>query len=175
MSVGAAEAEVDIANAVTQLEVFTIGFQSPVSLPDRRSRCPPSLIRAVVPTLIRFEFEGVSQYLEDLVARIDAPILDRLGNVFFNQPVFDVLQTIQFVDCAERLSSSNLWLTFFEDAYVLNHLEQKDRGEWDSWDDSTSRLSLFGDQVDVDHTQWLEHFLLFTSVQTLYARVTVTW
>ena len=45
--------------------------------------------RLVLPSLTEFNFKGDSEYLEDIVGRIDAPALDRFTITFFNQLVFD--------------------------------------------------------------------------------------
>lgn len=58
------------------LEVLRIEFESPRSRPPRESRRLPPLTRSVLPALIVLRFVGASEYLEDLVARIDAPLLD---------------------------------------------------------------------------------------------------
>jgi hypothetical protein len=42
-------------------------------------------------------FRGVSEYLEVLVARIDAPLLDKLYITFFHQLIFDTPQLAQFI------------------------------------------------------------------------------
>jgi hypothetical protein len=44
------------------------------------------------PTLTYFMFIGVSEYLEDLVDWIDAPLLNHLDIAFFHQLVFDAPQ-----------------------------------------------------------------------------------
>jgi hypothetical protein len=44
-----------------------------------------------------FSFNGVSEYLDNLVARIDAPRLKDLDITFFNQIVFDTPRLIQFI------------------------------------------------------------------------------
>jgi len=56
---------------------------------------PP--IRSVLPLLTYFKFKGASKYLENLVARIDAPLLDSLGITFFHKLIFDTSQLVQFV------------------------------------------------------------------------------
>jgi len=43
--------------------------------------------RVVFPTLTHFDFQGTSEYLEDLVARIDAPHLEDFGLTLFKQPM----------------------------------------------------------------------------------------
>ena len=61
-------------SVLTRLEFLSLEFQSPRSHLDRASRHPPPLTRSVLSSLALFGFEGVCEYLDDLVARIDAPI-----------------------------------------------------------------------------------------------------
>ena len=84
-------------SALTSLSSFWLKFQSPRSCPDHASRRPPPSTRAVLPVLRYFAFKGVGEYLEDLVARIDAPRLNTLEITFFNDIVFDTPQFIQFI------------------------------------------------------------------------------
>jgi hypothetical protein len=90
---------------LTSLESLRLEFQSPQSRPDQKSRRPPPPTRSVLPFLINFEFKGVSEYLDDLVARIDAPRLNDLYITFFNQIVFDTPQFIQFVSRTPALKA----------------------------------------------------------------------
>ena len=84
-------------STLTSLSSFSLEFQSPRSCPDQASRRPPPSTRSVLPLLTYFEFRGVSEYLEDLVARIDAPRLNSLYITLFNDIVFDTPQLIQFI------------------------------------------------------------------------------
>ena len=90
------ESTVTGLSALTRLETLYIGFKSPRSRPDRRRR-PPPLTRTLLPALTRFMFKGVSEYLNDLVAWIDAPLLDKLDITFFHQLIFDTPQLTQFI------------------------------------------------------------------------------
>jgi len=83
-------------SALTRLEYLEIVFESPRSRPDRRRRPPPPT-RTLLPVLTCFEFKGVSEYLDDLVARIDAPLLDNFDTTFFHQLIFDTPQLAQFI------------------------------------------------------------------------------
>jgi hypothetical protein len=47
-------------------------------------------------------FTGVSEYLEDLVARIDVPLLHSLNMAFFHQLIFDTPQLAQFISRSGR-------------------------------------------------------------------------
>ncbi len=79
------------------LELLVLEFESPLSRPKRESRRPPPLIRSILPALTRFRFEGASEYLEDLVARIDTPLLDSLDIALSHQLIFDIPQLTQFI------------------------------------------------------------------------------
>jgi hypothetical protein len=91
------EAIVTCLSVLTSLESLVIEFESPQSRPDRRSRHPPPRTRTVLPVLTWLEFRGVSEYSEDLVARLDAPLLRRLNIALFHQLIFDTPQLTQFI------------------------------------------------------------------------------
>jgi hypothetical protein len=82
---------------LTDLKSLRLNFQSPRSYPDRERRRPSPPTRTVLPVLTRFWFKGVCEYLDDLVALINAPQLDHLDMTFFNQITFDTPQFIQFI------------------------------------------------------------------------------
>jgi hypothetical protein len=52
-------------------------------------------------------FKGVNEYLEDLVAQINAPLLRNVYITLFNQLAFDVSQFSQFIGRAEKLNAFN--------------------------------------------------------------------
>ena len=91
------EAIVCCLSTLTRLESLWLGFASPLSRPVRvnRSLHPPT--RSTLLALTSFCFRGVSEYLEDLVARIDAPLLDNLDIRFFHQLIFDTPRLAQFL------------------------------------------------------------------------------
>ncbi|KAF8503244.1 hypothetical protein F5888DRAFT_1886945 [Russula emetica] len=91
------EAIVRCLSTLTRLERLSLVFKSPLSRPIRESRRLHPLTRSALPALTYFRFEGVSEYLEDLVARIDAPLLDSFIIWFFHQLIFDTPQLAQFV------------------------------------------------------------------------------
>ena len=68
---------------LTRLETLEIKFESPRSRPDRKSRHPPPQTLTLLPVLVDLSFHGVCEYLEDLVARIDTPLLNKLIIFFF--------------------------------------------------------------------------------------------
>jgi hypothetical protein len=96
-------------STLTKLRYLFIGFDSPASLPYQRAQRPPLLPRAsaVLPAVTHFSFCGISEYLEDLVARINAPLLHTVRITFFNQPIFGTQQLTQFIGHAPMFMSYN--------------------------------------------------------------------
>ena len=70
------EAMVAGLTALPKLKSFIIEFQLATPRPDRIH--PPPVTWTVLPALTSFRFKGASEYLEDLVAGIDAPQLDEI-------------------------------------------------------------------------------------------------
>ena len=91
------EAMATCLSVLIRLDTLNLGFESPRSRPNGEIRRLPRPTRSVLPALIRLDFKGTSEYLEDLVSRIDAPRLDCLDIKFFNQLIFDTPQLIQFI------------------------------------------------------------------------------
>jgi hypothetical protein len=96
------ETIVTSVSMLTKLEALSILFQSPILYRNRRA---PPLKRAVLPALTSFGFRGSSEYLEDLVARVDAPLLVHIAMKFFNQLVFEIPQLSLFIGRAKMLKS----------------------------------------------------------------------
>ena len=97
------EAMVICLSMLTRLEILYIGFKSPRSRPDRRY--PPPRTRTILPVLTELCLYGVSEYLEDFVARIDAPLLNKLAITFFHQLVFDTPQLSLFISRTPRFKT----------------------------------------------------------------------
>jgi hypothetical protein len=86
-------------SALTSLQSLGLHFRypRPRTAHDGRRLPPPPLTRAILPSLTRIHFNGTSEYLEEILARIDAPRLDKLDISFFNQMIFDTPQLFQFI------------------------------------------------------------------------------
>jgi hypothetical protein len=109
------EAMAACLSSLTRLESFAIEFRFPASLPDRRSRRSPPLTRVVLPALTELSFGGFSEYFEDLVARIDAPVLGPIKTYFFNQLAFDIPQFSHFLGRAGARGSPDwVYMEFSE-------------------------------------------------------------
>jgi hypothetical protein len=69
------EAMVVSLSTLTRLEKLDLRFRSPRSRADRENRHPSSLKRVVLPALTCLQYQGDSEYLEDIMSGIDAPLL----------------------------------------------------------------------------------------------------
>jgi hypothetical protein len=112
------EAMVTCLSALTRLQRLVIGFESPRSRPDRITRRPPPLTRILLPALAMLYFAGVSEYLEDFVARIDAPLLERLRMTFFHQLIFDIPQLTQFIGRTPEFKAHDKLHVSFDKEFV---------------------------------------------------------
>ena len=87
---------------LANLRSLTIEFKFRRSSPEERRPLTPTLARTVLPALTRFQFLGVTEYLEDFVARIDAPFLDSISITFFHRLIFDARDTPQLAQFMRR-------------------------------------------------------------------------
>ena len=89
------------ANALSgasQLRSLSLHF---LSFPPRRTfvHLPqPGGHHIVLPALTSFKYRGISKYLDDFVARIDAPLLGDIDITLFSQPTIDASQLGQFIE-----------------------------------------------------------------------------
>jgi len=93
--------------ALPRLTWLIIMFTSPTPPPDRRGQRRLLPIRAVLPSLTFLSFCGVSEYLGDLVARINAPSLSLVDAQFFDQLTLDASQLFRFICRSKKLRSPN--------------------------------------------------------------------
>jgi hypothetical protein len=104
--------------ALTNLEFLRLKFRYPRPRPSLESRRPPPLTRSILPSLTKVEFEGVSEYLEEILARIDVPRLNELDITFFNQIIFDTPQLFQFISRRPTLRALEKGHITFDSAAV---------------------------------------------------------
>ena len=109
------EAMVTALSSLTNLKSLYLRFLSPQSHPDRENRSPPLLARFVLPALTILVIKGDSEYIDDLLASIDAPRLNELNITFFNQILFDAPQFIQFISRTQGLKSPEKAHVTFDD------------------------------------------------------------
>ena len=97
------EAIVAALSTLSSLKSFQLQFRSPRSHPDWESQSLPPPKRSVLPALDNFRFKGVTEYLEELVTRIDTPQINYMFITLFNQIDFHCPQLAQFVNCTPTL------------------------------------------------------------------------
>jgi hypothetical protein len=190
------EAMVSCFSALTRLESFFLHFRSPESFPVREHRRPPPPTHTLLPALTQLSFYGISEYLDDLVVRIDTPLLDHLKTNFFYF-IPDTVQLVQFIDRTPKLKAHNEAHMFFYKLGVhLKFPQQFVKGleilykvvDWQvlsvaqvftsspshAFSATVERLyicdnyaSWEGD-IRVEENHWLELLRPFTSVKSLY-------
>jgi F-box-like len=121
---------------MTSLESLHLRFGSPQSRPNPASRPLPPPTRFVLPALTQLIFKGVYEYLEVLLARVDAPLLDKLYIEFFMDLDFDVPQLHRFIVNVEKFKAFNR-----ADVVIYGHYIQ---------------LVLYPNRVEVDDHRPLE-------------------
>ena len=91
------EAIVTCLSVMTKLEDFTITIDFHQHRPGQGRRRPSPDTRTLLPDLTSLKFGGFDEYLEDLVARIDTPLLNELVITFFHQQIFHTPRLAQFI------------------------------------------------------------------------------
>ncbi|KAH9974484.1 hypothetical protein BGW80DRAFT_182649 [Lactifluus volemus] len=192
------EAMATCVSALISLTNLSIDFESPASRPDTTTRHPPPLTRAVLPALTDFNFCGVSEYLEDFMAQIDAPLLHTTQIRFFNQLVSDIQQLRRFIGHAPALMLGDTASIFIHGDFVQIDFSIRDRvflsfeilcegvdrqvssvaQICNQFLGSSSIRALYIHEKDdmppstledvMDEAQWLELFRPFTALQALY-------
>ena len=192
------EAMVTGLSVLTRLKRLFIKFESPRWRRDRKGRRPPPQTRAILPVLTDLRFRGSSKYLEDLVARIDAPSLDKLAITFFHQLIFDTPQLTQLIRRTPKFKAHNEARVVFSDWHVWVTLPQTSdgllelsiscrRSDWQLWSLAQVCSLSFPQafipvvehlyilevgfcnwQDDIEKSQWLELLRPFSDVKYLY-------
>ena len=94
-------------SAVPQIQSLKLRFTSSTSQPDQRDPQQPSTSSSyiILTFLTEFQFKGTSEYLEDLVSRLDTPALQNFCITFSEQPVLEIPQLSLFIGRTEQLRS----------------------------------------------------------------------
>ena len=121
------EAMVTCLSALTSLQVLQLEFHSPQSCPDLETQPPFLPTRFVLPTLTEFSFKGVNEYLEEFLARIDAPQIFKLEITFFNDIHFDTPELTQFISRTPTLGVYHEAWLIFDARQALVRLEPRPR------------------------------------------------
>jgi hypothetical protein len=132
------------------LKRFRLRFRSPSGSVSRSDFSnPPPLARTDLPALAVFHFEGHSEYLEQVLARVDAPSLHHLTIFFSFGPFLSMSQLYRFITnieglkkCQEATVELSRWSVTLTDG-TQNHLELGS-----SWGRLGSRISLMAQLLD---------------------------
>jgi hypothetical protein len=101
------ETMVSCLAVLTRLKRLEIGFTFPPSRPDLRNKVRPPQTCTLLPALTELQFFGFGGYLDDLVAQIDAPLLNKLTIALFHQPIFDIPQLTHFIGRTPKLKTQD--------------------------------------------------------------------
>ena len=96
-------------STLTSLKLLILRFQTSLN----QAKQHPQPTRSLLPLLNTLKFRGPSGYLEDLVARIDAPRLANLEMIFLNQRL-DTPQITQFISRTPMLEALDKACVSFE-------------------------------------------------------------
>ena len=99
------EVMVTCLSAMPRLGDLHFQFDSPESFPNRESRRHPPPARSTPPALREMIFGGIDDYFEDLVSRIDTPVIRVLEISFFYRHFYDFSQLSQFISRVEVFKS----------------------------------------------------------------------
>ena len=130
---------------LSRLDTLHICFKAPISRLQLGSS--PVTTRHILPSLVRFNFRGSSEYLEHLLAQIDTPRLSAINITYFNQLDFQVPQLSQFIRRTEhlerfwsrnlhgriRISSLDVGLDFQEEGHHGSPLTLRISCKWLDW------------------------------------------
>ena len=107
-----------------QLEELSIGFSIPIPRPSaERELLGKQVTPVTLPNLKLVTFQGVSAYLDRLIAQIRAPLLERLDITLFCQIAFALPHLSHFIDITEglKLSTAEIFLWSDMACVVLGH------------------------------------------------------
>ncbi|KAN0114369.1 hypothetical protein V8E52_006865 [Russula decolorans] len=104
-------------SVLTNLQTLSLVFGHHMYPPYQESRHPSPPTRVVLPALTYFQFSGVSKYLENLMALIDTPELNRLFITFY-QRVSNTPELAQFVSRMPKLGLAHEARMVFHDLRV---------------------------------------------------------
>jgi hypothetical protein len=114
-------AMVTALSTLTSLESLDLLFWFPRSQADRASRRPPPLTRVALPALTSLYFKGDSEYLEDIVSRLEVPLLSYTRMYFFNQLIFDTPLLRNFISrTAISRAAYEAYILCYPDAVQFN-------------------------------------------------------
>jgi hypothetical protein len=112
------------------LEELSIGFTIPIPLPSSEEEMLPALIPLVtLPTLRQLTFRGVDIYLDNLIAQINAPILEQLSLTLFFDLTFTLVGLTEFIQRTEGFGCLIAHVIFNKDSASIDVSHYKQQGK----------------------------------------------
>ena len=114
------------------LEELSIGFAIPIPSPSNEGELLPAPIPPVtLPSLRRLTFRGVGVYLDNLVAQINTPLLERLGLTLHFELVFTLVNLTEFILRTEGIGCLLAKVIFSKDGASIDmgYYEQEEIGK----------------------------------------------
>ena len=170
--------------ALPNLEHLSIDYEIWTSHPNQTN--PPPFTCTVLPTLTTFHFKGASKYLDDFIARFDAPVLQAFI-ITVKGPIVHLSQLYRFISRAERFRLPTRVMVNFDFSFADIKLLPSDSfnliiscggrvssmalvcQELSPFLSHVGRLELHGQPItmNMDPSQWLELFHPLLAVQSL--------
>ena len=112
-----------------RLEELSIGFAIPIPLPSSEGNMLPAPIPPVtLPTLRRLTFKGVGVYLDNFVAQINTPLLERLNLTLFFELAFTLMNLTEFIHRTEGFECLVSRVIFNKDGAFIDAGSYEQRG-----------------------------------------------
>ena len=109
-------------SGMSRLRSFSLHF--PAAAATYRAPSPPYEGHFVLPTLTRLYFRGITRYLEDLVAIIDAPQLEDFEITHFDDPISCHPKLCEFINRMEmHKSHSRAQVSFSKDTVSISLMQ----------------------------------------------------
>ena len=128
------------------LEELSIGFAIAIPPPSNEQELLHSSIPSVTPPTLRLRrltFRGEGAYLDDFVAQINAPLLERLSLALFFDPTFSLWNLNQFIRRTEGFGCPVARVIFNKDGVSV------DTGDYEQED-----IGKFSLRVDCESLDW---------------------
>ena len=105
------------------LEELSIGFAIPIPLPSNERELIPAPVPPMtltLPSLRRLTFRGVGVYLDNLVAQINTPLLERLGLTLFFELAYTLVNLAKFIHRTEAFGCLFAQVIFNKDGACID-------------------------------------------------------
>jgi hypothetical protein len=130
--------------ALPHLEELSISFAIPIPLPSSEGELLPAPVPPVtLPTLRRLTFRGVGIYLDNLVAQINSPLLERLSLTLLFELAYTLVNLTEFIHRTEGFECLVAQVVFNKDGASIDTDYHEQRG--------TGKLSL---HVNCEPLDW---------------------